>query len=109
MADEILDRADVMCQLFGKRQGLAYQTGHTLPESSVAAFDVIGFPRVLRDRLVLFRRHHPSISLIVIRVERRLFPVDQGELAPPLFGTLATPITPMKRNDLAGLGLSGVV
>ncbi len=96
-------------QFLGERERLADQTGHTLPQGLVEAFHGIGFPRVLRDRLVLFRRHHPSISLIVIRVERRLFPVDQGELAPPLFGTLATPITPMKRNDLAGLGLSGVV
>ncbi len=94
-----------MCQLFGKRQGLAYQTGHTLPESIVEAFDVIGFPRVLRDGFVPLRWNHACVGVLLIRMEDGLFLVDQRNLGPERFGTLTTAITHVKRNDLAGDGV----
>ncbi len=43
MANEMLDSADVMRQLFGEREGLTHQTRNTLPQSMVEALDVIGF------------------------------------------------------------------
>ncbi len=67
----------------------------------------MGLPRVLRERFGPFRRNHPSIGLRLIRVERRLFPVDPGERGPQFFGSRAPPIPHMKRNDLAGCGIHG--
>jgi hypothetical protein len=44
VANKMFDSAKVMRQLFGEREDLAYQTGHTLLQGIVEAFDVIGVP-----------------------------------------------------------------
>ena len=107
MANEILDSANVMRQLFGEREGLAYQTSNALPQGVIEAFDVMGFPRLLRDGFVPLRRHHSGVGVLVIRMEGGLFPVDQRHLRPQRFGTVTTAIPDMKRHDLAGDGVHG--
>jgi hypothetical protein len=96
-----------MRQLFGEREGLAYQTGNTRPEGIIEAFDVIGFPSFLRNSFVPLLRNHPGVGVILIRVERGLFLVHQWNLHPQLLGTVTTPITHVKRHHLAGGGVHG--
>ena len=43
MADEELDGPDMVGELLGEGQRLAYQPGHTLAQRILKAFDVIGF------------------------------------------------------------------
>ncbi len=44
MADEISYGPNVVGQFLGERQRFADETGQTLPQRVVEAFDVIGFP-----------------------------------------------------------------
>ena len=96
-----------MRQLLGEREGLTYETRHALPQGIVEAFDVIGFASFLRDGFVSLRWNHPCVSVILVRMKRGLFPVYQRDLGSECFGTVATPIADMKRNDLACLRIHG--
>jgi hypothetical protein len=73
-----------------------------LPQGIVEALEVISFPCLLRNRLVPFRWDDPSIRVILIRMERRLFPADQRNVGPQRFGTLTTPVTHVQGNNLVG-------
>ena len=66
MAYEIFD-TDVMSEFFGKSQGVAYETRDALPHRVVETLDVIGFPRVLRDSLVLCCRNDPCVDGLIRR------------------------------------------
>ena len=83
-------------QLFGERERLAYQTGNPLSQSIVEAFDVIGFPRVLRDGFMPLYWYDPGIGIILIRMEGGLLPIDQRDLDSQRSGTLATAISGVK-------------
>jgi hypothetical protein len=97
MADEKLDGADVIRQVFGERQRLAHQTGNALPQGVVEAFNVIGFACLLRDGSVPLYRNHTCIGFILVRMKRGLFTVDLRNIGPQLFGH--------ERNDLTGCGV----
>ena len=107
MADEILDRTDVMGQFLGERQCFTDQTREALPQRVIEALDMIGFPGVLRNSFVLLRRNHTGIGVVLIRVERGLLTVHQRDLRPQLFGTITTAIPDVKGDDLAGPGIHG--
>src|SRR5215831_10358540 len=105
VADEQLDGPDMVGQLLGKRQRVADQPGHALPQRVVEPFDVIGFARELADGLVLRRRNHFLIDHILIRVKRGVVPVGWRNLGPQVLATRVAAIAHVKRNDLAGLGI----
>src|SRR5688572_4274769 len=107
MADDILDGTDRVGPLFGKRSGLSHQAGKALSQGIVEAFKVIGLPSVFRDGLMSSRRYHALVGFVSICMERGLFTVYQRALSPQLFGTGATPITYVKRDDLAGVDVHG--
>src|SRR5215475_12126943 len=65
LANEILDSADVMRQLFGEREGLTYQTRNALPQSIVEALDVVGFACFLCNDFVPIRRDHSRVGVIL--------------------------------------------
>jgi hypothetical protein len=102
VADEEFDGTDVGRQLFGEREGIAHQTGNTLPQGVIEAFGVIGFARFLRDGSVPLRRNHTRVGFILVRMKRGLFPLYRRDLGPQLLGTLMAAIPDVKRNDLAG-------
>ena len=75
MANEILNGADVVVQLFGKRQRTAHQAGNALPQGVIKAFNVIGLASFFADRSVLGSGNHAFIHHILIRIKRRLLTV----------------------------------
>ena len=103
VADEILDGTDVIGQFLGERQRFADQTGHALPQRVIEAFDVIGFPGLLRDGFVPLRRNHTCIGVILIRMERGLLTVRPTGSWPTALWHCPTAIPHVKGNDLAGL------
>ena len=59
MAYEVFDGTDMIHQLFGEGEGVTDETGDTLAQRVVETLTVVGFPRVLRDGLVLRHRNDP--------------------------------------------------
>jgi len=55
MAYEVFDDTDMIGELFGKGQGVAYETGDALSQRVIETLDMIDFPGVLRDGFVLGR------------------------------------------------------
>jgi hypothetical protein len=102
MAEKELNGADVVGQLFGKRQRVAYQTGDTRPSRVIEALDVIGFAGFLRDGTVLRCWDHALIDGILVGMKQCLFPVHQGDLGPERRSTLVAAIPHGKGNDLTG-------
>src|SRR5262249_50460173 len=72
---EIPDGTNVVGQFLGERQRFAYETRQTLPQRVVEAFDVIGFPGVLRDSFVSLRRNHTCIGIVLICMKYGLLTV----------------------------------
>ena len=64
MAYEELDGTDVVRQFLGEGQRVAHQTRHALSQGVVKALDMIGFPGLLCDRLVLAGWNHALVDLI---------------------------------------------
>jgi hypothetical protein len=62
MVYEVFDGTNMIGEFFGKCQGVAYETGDTLPQRIIETLDIIGFPGVLRDDSVLCRRNDPCID-----------------------------------------------
>jgi hypothetical protein len=89
------------------RQRVADQARDALPQGVIETLDVVGFPSVLRDRLVSLCRNHTCVGIILICIEDGLLTGHPGDLGPQRFGTAATPITDVKRNHLAGLSVHG--
>jgi hypothetical protein len=52
VADEILDRTDVMGKFLGERQRSADRSRDALPRRVIEALDALGFPGVLCDGFV---------------------------------------------------------
>ena len=52
MADEAFDGTDMVFYLLGEGQRGAHEARKALPQSIVEPFDMIGFPRLLRDGFV---------------------------------------------------------
>ena len=57
MADEEFDSPDVILDLLGEGQRGADEAREALPQRVVEPFDMIGFPRLLRDGFVALRRN----------------------------------------------------
>src|SRR5262245_13601023 len=94
-------------QFFRARQRIAHQTRNTLSPHPIEALEMIGFVSVLRDGLVAFRWNHPSVVILLIRVDYGFFLMHQWNLYPYLLGPVATPITAMKGHDLTRLRVRG--
>src|SRR4029450_2183606 len=105
MADEEFDGTDMVFYLLGEGQRGAHEARQALPQSVVKPFDMIGFPRLLRDGFVTLRRNDPIIYFILVRVKYSVLLIDLGDLAPQGLGTRAAAIADMKRNNLARRGV----
>jgi hypothetical protein len=53
MAYEVFDGPDMIRQLLGEGQSVPDETGEAPPHRAVETLDVVGFPRLLCDGLVL--------------------------------------------------------
>ena len=80
MADEVFDGPNMVRQLFGEGEGVPDEAGDALAHCVVETLDVVGFPRVLRNGFVLRRRNDPCVDGILIRIKRRLLPVDRRQI-----------------------------
>src|SRR5215831_8021503 len=67
----------------------------------IKTLDMIGFAGFLRDSPMLLRRNHPFIDVILVRMERCLFPVHSRHIGPERLAALSTPIPHVKGNHLA--------
>ena len=100
MADEEFDSPDVILDLLGEGQRGADEAREALPQGVVEPFDMIGFPRLLRDGFVALRRNDAAIYFILVRVKRGVLLIDRGNHGPQGFGALAAPIPHVKCNNL---------
>src|SRR5215510_7557532 len=100
MASEVLNGTDVVRQLLRESQSITDEAGDALPHSVIEALDMIRFAGVLRNGFVLRRRNDPGVDGILIRIKRRLLPVDRRQIGPQLLRTLVTTIPDVERNDL---------
>ena len=105
MADEEFDGTDMVFYLLGEGQRGAHEARQALPQSVVKPFDMIGFPRLLRDGFVTFRRNDPVIYFILVRVKYSVLLIDLGDLVPQGLDTRAAAIADMKRNNLTRGGV----
>ena len=64
---------------------------------------MVRFAGQLANGLVLRSGNDTDINYILIRIKRRLLPVDRRQIGPPLFRTLVTAIPDVERNDLPRL------
>ena len=71
MANEILDGADVICQLLGKRERLPDQTKYPLSQRAIKPLDMIGYAAMLVDNPMLLFFNHTLIRLPAICIENR--------------------------------------
>jgi hypothetical protein len=103
VADEILDRTDVMGRFLGEGQRFADQTTGALSQHVMKALVIIGFPGMLRDGFVSLRRNHIAIGVVLICMECDLLTIHQRDLGPQLFGTVTTAIAHVKCNERNGV------
>ncbi len=75
MANEILDRADVIGQFLGKRERLPHQTRDPLSDGAVKPLDMIGDAAMLVDDPMLMLWNHTLIRAPAIGIERGVLPV----------------------------------
>jgi hypothetical protein len=107
VADAIAYGTNVVGQFLGERHRFAYETGQTLPQRVVDAFDVSGVPGLFRNRLVPLRRHHASVGLLLIRVHPGLLAIRHRAIGPSLVSALPTTLPNMEGNNLTGWGVHG--
>jgi hypothetical protein len=107
VANKELDGTDVVLHLLGEGQCGAHEARKTLPQGVVESFDMIGFPRLLRDGFVALRRNDTIVHFILVRVKYSVFSIDLRDLASQGFGTLAAAIPHVKRNNLTCCGVHG--
>jgi hypothetical protein len=107
VADEISDGTDVVGQFLGERQRFADETGQTLSQRVVEAFDVIGFPGLFRHRLMPLRRIHAFVHLILIRVKPGLLAIRPRDLGPQRLSAVPTTISNVEGDNLTGVGVHG--
>jgi hypothetical protein len=107
MADEVADCPNMMLELLREGQCRTHQPRNALAERVVEPLNVIGEPGCLRDRFVAVGGNHAGIHYILIRVERGLLSIHRWKVRPQLPCALATAITNMKGNDLAGGSVDG--
>src|SRR5438093_5347173 len=100
MAYEVFDGTNMVCQLFGEGQGVTDEAGGALSQRVVETLDVIGFPGVLCDGLVLRYRNDSCVDSILIRIEHRVLPVYRRQIGPLLLRTLVTAVSHVECNDL---------
>jgi hypothetical protein len=80
-----------------------HQTANILSYRRVRACDAIGFPSFSRRGLVWLGWNHALPTLVEIWVIRPVLLILHRDVAPQLFGIVATSITNVKRYDLARL------
>jgi hypothetical protein len=103
MANEVFDSTDVVRQVFREGQSVTDEAGDALPHGVIEALNMISFAGVLRNGFVLRRRNDPCVDGILIRIKRRLLPVDRRQIGPQLLRTRVTTIPDVERNDLPSL------
>ena len=100
MANEILYRADMVCQLLGKGERLSDQPRHPLSQRAVESFDVIGYPLLLFDDSMLLLWNHTLVCLPAICVESRIAPIALWYGLPKGKGTNSTAVSDVECDDL---------
>jgi len=80
-----------------------HQTANILSCRRVRACDAIGFLSVFRLSLVWLGWYHTLLTLVEIWDIRHVLLILHRDVAPQLFGIVATRITNVKRYDLARL------
>ena len=107
MADEISYGTNVVGQFLGERQRFAGEMGQLLPQRVVEAFDVIGFPGLLRNHLVPLRRNHNFVDLILIRVKPGLLAIRYRDLGSQCLSAFPTTIPHVEGDHLTSFGVHG--
>ena len=100
MTDEILYRADVICQLLGKRERLPDQLRDPLSQGTVESPDVIGDAPLFIDDPMLMIWNAPLICTPAIGIERGVLTVALGYCLPKRFSILATPVSNVECDNL---------
>ena len=75
MANEVLYRADVICQLLGEGERFSDQTRYLKSQGTVKPLDMIGYPPLLFDDSMLLLWNHTLIRTKAICIEGRMLPV----------------------------------
>ena len=75
MTNEILDGADVICKLFGKRERFSDQTRYLKSQGTVKSLDVIGNAALLFDHPMLLFNNDTFIGLPSVCIKGRMSPV----------------------------------
>jgi hypothetical protein len=107
VTDEKSYGTNVVGQFLGERQRFADETGQTLSQRVVEAFDVMGFPALFRNRLVPLRRDHAFVGLILIGVKPGLLAIRHRDLSPQLLSALPPTIPHVEGYNLMGFGVHG--
>ena len=100
MANEILNRADVICQLLGKQERLPDQSRDLLSQGTVESLDVIGDAPLFIDDLMLMVWNDFLIRTPAIGIERGVLQVALGYGLPKRFGALTTPVSDVECDNL---------
>ena len=103
MADEILDRPDVVRQILRERERLAYQPRDPLPQRTVKPLDAARQPRPLAAGYVPLGRDDALVRLPVGAVEGRPPPIKVRDSLPQLARRLAAAVADVEGDDLASL------
>ena len=105
MTDEPFDGSDMVGELLGEGQHLAYQTGHTLAQRVVKPLEVISCAHYFADGPMLRRGNHPFVHDILVGVTCGVLTIGHRNLGPEALGTPTTAVPHVKGNDLAAPGI----
>ena len=75
MANEVLYRADVICQLLGEGERFSDQTRYLKSQGTVKSLDVIGNAALLFDHPMLLFNNDTFIGLPSVCIKGRMSPV----------------------------------
>jgi len=100
MADEVLDRTDMVRQLFGEGQRVPDEAGDALPQRLLEALDVMRFPGVLRDSWVSGCQNDPGVDRLLLRIACRPLAVHRRQIGPQLLRPCMTAVTDVARKNL---------
>ena len=84
--DKIPNRANMIFQLFRKRERFTYQAGDALPQRTIKAFNVIGLARCLPDSAMAFGGQNRGIGGPKIGVRHRALAVNGRQGIPQSLG-----------------------
>ena len=105
VADETLDRTDVIGQLLGEGKRLSDQTRDALSQRAVKPLDMVGDASLLVDEEMLLFGDHTLVRTPAIGIEGSMLTVALGYGLPKRFGTLTASVADMEGDDLPAFDL----